>query len=82
MKGLVGLLLIITGIVFGLFVGFYICFCGGIVQIINGFKADPISTWVIAIGILKIVGATAAGVISAFVLIIPGLAMVRSHYLF
>jgi len=77
-KFFVGLLLIIIGIFLGLFVGIYICFYGGLVQIINGLQANPIIGKAIAMGIVKIICATIAGVISAFVLIIPGLAIWKS----
>ena len=72
-----GVILIIIGIIFGLYVGFYICLCGGIAQLVNGLKADPVSIVAIAIGMLRMIGTVPVGVFSAVLLILPGL-----HYLF
>ena len=74
MKSIVGLFLIILGVVAGLFVGGYVCFYGGIVQVIDGIKAGWQASE-IALGILRFVCTGVAGVISAMVLVIPGTKM-------
>lgn len=72
-----GLLMILCGIVLGLYVGVWVCFVGGIVQVVSSVTPVVIPMG-IGIGILKIVGATIAGVISAFALIIPGAGIIAA----
>lgn len=55
MKYLVGVLLIIAGIALGLYVGLYVLFIGGIVDVVEGVKADPVNGELIAWGIAKAV---------------------------
>ena len=56
-----GILICILSIVFGLYMGFGVCFVGGIMQIINGFQIDPMSAGNIAIGFLKIILTSVVG---------------------
>ena len=72
MKKIVGLLMIVGGICLGLYVGGYLMFIGGIVQIIEAAKND-IDGAGIAFGIGRVVLAGLAGVLSLYVLAIPGL---------
>jgi len=72
MKNALGIFLILTGIILGLYVGVWICFIGGIVGVITNILSDNINAFTIAINILKIVCASLAGWISAILLIIPG----------
>ena len=76
MKILIGLLLIVGGIVLGLFIGGYLMFFKGIVGIIDGIKADWQAT-TIAWGLLRILLAGATGWLSALFLIIPGIAFLQ-----
>ncbi len=79
MKAFLGLLMILGGVVLGFYVGFWICFIGGIVDIINAFKAsEPVAVSIIGWGILKIFFATIAGWVSALALIIPGVGILFS----
>lgn len=52
MKKVLGVLTIIIGVLFGLWLGVYIMLFGGIVQIINNI--NPINAVYIAIGILRV----------------------------
>ena len=61
------LVLMIGGIVLGFYVGLKVCFVGGIIQIINGIKCDPISAVNIAWGVGKLFVASFAGVLSGIV---------------
>ena len=70
-----GLLLMVLGILLGLFVGGYLCLYGGIVQIINGVQADPVSAGTIALGVIRILCAFLAGILAAAALILPGFAI-------
>lgn len=75
MKTAFGLLLILAGVILGFYVGGWICFVGGIVDIIESFKAPEVVATDVGVGVLKIVSASFCGVISALVLLIPGCAM-------
>jgi hypothetical protein len=77
MKNVAGVALIVCGLAFGLYVGLWLCFIGGIVQIVEAVTATPVQGLDIAIGIVRIIFAGAAGVISAFVAFIPGAAMLN-----
>ena len=78
MKRLLGALMILGGIAFGFYVGLWVCFIGGIVQLINEIKSpEAVVAINIALGVAKIVFAGLAGWVSALVLIVPGWAMVQ-----
>ena len=77
MRTILGLILIVMGIVLGLYVGFWWAFIGGIVQIVNGIRAPEIVALTLAWGIAKVVFASFFGWISAMVLIIPGWALIN-----
>ena len=72
---LLGLLLVVAGVALGLYVGLWLCFIGGIIQIVNTIKGN-VEGLQIALGILRIVGAGLAGWVSALILILPGAAMI------
>jgi len=78
MKCFIGVLLIIAGVLLGFYVGLYLCFYCGILQIVNGLQTDPISGREIAMGAVKIMCFALTGVISAFMLISPGMAIIKS----
>lgn len=78
MKIIGGLLLVIAGVLFGVYVGLWVCFVGGIVQIIDAIKATPVEALDIALGIVRILVAGVAGGVSAFVAILPGLALINA----
>ncbi len=64
--------LIIVEIFLGFYIGVWIFFIGGIVQIVEGIKPSPVVPWNILEGILRMVLALIAGVVSALLLIFPG----------
>jgi len=78
MAAFIGVLLIIAGVLLGSYVGLYLCFYGGILQIVNSLQADPISGSEIAMGVVKIMCFALTGAIAAFVLLSPGLAIIKS----
>ncbi|AEO93831.1 gp586 [Bacillus phage G] len=78
MKSIIGIILILMGIVLGAYVGIWICFVGGIIDIIDTAKAGLFETKVIAWGVAKIVFASTIGALAGYVLIIPGWAMIGS----
>lgn len=74
-KELIGLVMIVGGIALGLFVGVWICFVGGIVDIIEQVRAVNMSAMAVAWGIAKVVFAGLFGWLSAIILILPGMAI-------
>jgi hypothetical protein len=78
MKTLLGVLLILGGIALGTYLGLWVCFIGGIIQIVNAIKAPgAIHAGIIAGGVVKIVFAGFIGQLSAALLIVPGAAMLN-----
>lgn len=78
MKQIFGLVLIILAIPTALYVGVWFCLIGGIVEIINAIKATPVPALGIAIGIAKVFCSGIAGVVSFWVMLLPGLGLLSS----
>lgn len=78
MKALLGLVMIIGGIVLGLYVGVWWAFVGGIVDIIEQIRAPNLSALAVAWGVAKVVFAGLFGYLSALLLIFPGYYLVES----
>lgn len=55
MRNMIGVIMICTGIIFGAYLGIWVGFVGGIIQIVNAFQMDPISGMEIGIGVLRII---------------------------
>lgn len=73
-KPWIGIALILLGIIVAGFVALYLCLYGGVVQIINGVKAD----WAvgqIAFGVVRVLCTSLAGALSFIVFFIPGYAL-------
>ena len=66
MKVLFGTLIMIFGVLLGIYIGVWIMFIGGIVQIINAIKATPVEAMPIALGVARMVCASIVGSIIAF----------------
>lgn len=75
MRNVLGILLMAVGLGLAIYVGLWVCFIGGIVQIVEAVKATPVSGLDIALGVL---GAGLAGVLTAVVAIFPGYAMLKA----
>ena len=75
MKKLIGILLIVAGVIFGIWLGVWVCFIGGIIHVIEQVRAPHIDATILALNIAKIVFAGFIGWVSAFALIFPGVAM-------
>lgn len=67
MKTIIGILLIILGISLGLYLGLWVMFVGGIVQIIQN-STPIVNALGIAIGLLKIICANVVGWVCFIVL--------------
>ena len=72
MKALFGAVLIIAGVMLGVYVGLWVCFIGGIVDIIQAVRAPELVTSAVAWGVIKILFSGLAGWISGVVLAGPG----------
>lgn len=77
-KLIIGLILIVCGIVLGAYVGIWICFVGGIIDVINEIRADELSAVVVAIGVAKVLFANFIGFVAAIALIIPGAGLIST----
>lgn len=73
MKVVFGILMIVAGVLFGLWAGVWWAFIGGIVDVVDGIKAVDTDAGMIAIGAAKVFFAVAIGWLSALLLIIPGM---------
>lgn len=61
------------GVVLGLYVGVWVCFIGGIIDLITEIRAENFEPVNIGWGIVKMMFACVCGWLSALVLILPGL---------
>lgn len=71
----IGFLIIIASILFGVYVGGYLMFYGGIVQVIEAFQVTPIAAGSIAWGIIKVIFAGTGGVVVAALGVTFGIAV-------
>lgn len=69
----------IAGVALGAYVGIWLCFIGGIMDVITEVRAPEMDGMNIAIGIAKVVFAQAIGGVSAVWLLIPGAALVQER---
>ena len=77
---MIGVFMCAAGIVLGLYVGVWICLVGGIIDIINEVNTQiqangPLDAMNIAVAVVKIMFAGVIGMASAFILIVPGSAL-------
>lgn len=62
MKKIIGTLIAIAGIILGIYVGIWLMFAGGIIQIVNSI--NPINGLGIALGILRMIFCEVGGFIA------------------
>jgi len=74
MKNFLGVLMIVLGVCLGIYVGFWVCLVGGIVDIVHSFDSGSVGgvIW----GAVKFVFAGISGYASAALLIIPGASLI------
>lgn len=77
-KVIIGLLMVLGGIAFGLWAGIWWAFIGGIVNVIEAVKASPVDAMSFATGVAKVFFAGVIGWLSALLLIIPGAGLIIS----
>lgn len=72
MKFLIGVALCLGAIVFGIWAGLWWAFIGGIVDVVNEFKAVDTNALNIGIGVAKVFFSTIIGWFAFVVLWVPG----------
>lgn len=72
MSKFLGVVFIVVGVLLGLYVGGYVCFIGGIVQVVDAVRAEVLVSSELAWGIAKIVFAGLVGLLSGIVPFIAG----------
>lgn len=77
-KLIAGAALIVTGVCFGCYVGFYWCLVGGIIDIFTAFKGENVAVSMLAFGLLKCLFAGFSGWGSAALFIVPGFMIISS----
>lgn len=76
MSKIAGLVMVVIGIAFGVWAGFWWAFVGGIVDIINAIRATEVSAVMVGVGVIKIFFATLIGWAAASIFLVPGLALI------
>lgn len=77
MKVISGVLLILAGIVLGCYVGIWLMFVGGIVDVIEQVRAETLEAMAVAIGVAKILFAGFIGWLTAVVFCFPGAILIK-----
>jgi len=72
MRQIIGLLIIILGIFLGLYLGVWVMFIGGVVNVINGIKANPVEAMLIGKGLAKMICANIVGWVSFMLCFVIG----------
>lgn len=68
-KFILGVLLILTGIAVGVYVGVWVMFVGGIKEVVDGFNVEPnADSSKIAWGVVRVVFASTVGVFVGFII--------------
>ena len=76
-KGLVGFLMIVAGVIAGLYLGIWWAFIGGIASFIEAVKATPVEALDAAIAFARIWFSALIGWGACLVLVIPGLKLLK-----
>lgn len=75
MRTFFGVVMIVAGIVLGLYAGLWWAFIGGIVQVIEQIRSPELSAISVALGIARVFFAGFIGWVSAAILVLPGVAL-------
>ena len=75
MKLIAGLFLIILSVFLALYVGVWLCFIGGITEMIHSVQASPMDAIHFAIGLAKFLGAGILVWLTFFITLMPGCAL-------
>ena len=80
MKATLGILLMVVGVVFGIYAGLWWAFIGGMVDVISAIRAPELVAMNIAIGVAKVVFAGVIGGVSVVAAMVPGYALFVSAF--
>lgn len=78
MKIFIAVIMLIGGVVLGGYVGVWLMFIGGIVQIIEQVRAEHLEAMQVGFGVARIFLAGLSGMLSAMFLIIPAMAILST----
>lgn len=78
MRAIIGFVLMAAGVVLGLYAGIWWAFIGGIVQVIGEIRAEHLDAMNVAMGVARVVFTGLIGYLSAAILFLPGLVLVKS----
>ena len=78
MKLAIGMIMVVAGAALGLYLGVWVMLIGGVVQFVEGIKANPVDGMDIALGVGRVLCAAFTGWAAALALIIPGILIVSS----
>ena len=59
---IIAIILMVSSVLGGLYVGLVICIAGGIIDIVHGVQSNPMEAGKIAFGVVKFISASFAGV--------------------
>ena len=76
MSKIIGVFMILIGVVVGLYVGIDLMFVRGVIQFVNGVKAEPTNGNDIAWGVVRVFSAGLVGWGAGAVFILPGGALI------
>lgn len=78
MNKILGILLILASIVIGIWLGIFVMFIGGIIEIIQSFQANPINAYGVGWGLIKFLCSGFVGWLSFGILFGFGAALLDS----
>jgi hypothetical protein len=79
-KVILGLIMIIAGVIIGVYIGVWLMFIKGLVQIIEGAKHEPVNAMWIALGIFRVIASSFVGWLSSILLMIPGFVILKKAF--
>ena len=77
MKQILGIFMCLAGVALGLYVGLWVMFVGGVIDIVTAVRAEVLPGDVLGWGIAKCISAQFVGGMSATMLILPGIAIIN-----
>lgn len=77
-RNAVGVVLMLAGLALGIYAGLWWAFIGGVVQIVDSIKANPVDAVDLALGILRVLCAGFIGVMTAVLAVFPGFALLKA----
>ena len=75
---IIGVIIILASVIGGLYIGGWILFIGGIVQVVEAIKATPVEAFDIAVGLFKVVLASTVGTLIAVLGAMLGASLVKT----